>query len=147
MESRSHDRTPQPTLPIRHRRRRPGRRRRILVRSARRHTRAATGSQRCGLPTTSPTRRRDPNSPSAHARSEDQKERMHLDIETDDVEAEVSRLERLGAKRWDHQQERGFDFWALRDPWGNELCVLQTVFPHLLAERPPWPANPLARHQ
>jgi predicted enzyme related to lactoylglutathione lyase len=34
------------------------------------------------------------------------KERMHLDLETDDVEAEVKRLEALGAKRWDHQQER-----------------------------------------
>lgn len=67
------------------------------------------------------------------------KERMHLDLETDDVEAEVSRLEQLGATRWDHQQERGFDFWVLRDPWGNEFCVLQTVFPNLLARRPPWP--------
>ena len=35
------------------------------------------------------------------------KERMHLDLETDDVEAEVQRLEALGATRWDHQQERG----------------------------------------
>jgi hypothetical protein len=44
------------------------------------------------------------------------KERMHLDLETDDVEAEVRRLEALGATRWDHQQERGFDFWVMRDP-------------------------------
>lgn len=28
------------------------------------------------------------------------KERMHLDIETDNVEMEVRRLEELGAKRW-----------------------------------------------
>jgi hypothetical protein len=35
------------------------------------------------------------------------KERMHLGLETDDVEAEVRRLEGLGATRWDHQQERG----------------------------------------
>lgn len=67
------------------------------------------------------------------------KERMHLDLETDDVEAEVQRLERLGATRWDHQQERGFDFWVLRDPFGNEFCVLQTNFPDLLNRRPPWP--------
>ena len=45
------------------------------------------------------------------------KERMHLDLETDDVEAEVRRLGTVGATRWDHQQERGFDFWVLRDPW------------------------------
>jgi predicted enzyme related to lactoylglutathione lyase len=66
------------------------------------------------------------------------KERMHLDLETDDVEAEVKRLEALGAKRWNHQQERGFDFWVLRDPWDNEFCVLQTEFPELLAQREPW---------
>jgi hypothetical protein len=41
---------------------------------------------------------------------------MHLDLETDDIEAEVQRLEALGATRYDHQQERGFDFWVLRDP-------------------------------
>jgi predicted enzyme related to lactoylglutathione lyase len=66
------------------------------------------------------------------------KERMHLDLETDDVEAEVKRLEALGAKRWDHQQERGFDFWVLRDPWSNEFCVLHPEFPELLAQQEPW---------
>jgi predicted enzyme related to lactoylglutathione lyase len=65
------------------------------------------------------------------------KERMHLDLETDDVEAEVGRLEALGASRWDHQVERGFDFWVLRDPWGNEFCVLQPEFPELLARQEP----------
>ena len=66
------------------------------------------------------------------------KERMHLDLEADDVEAEVKRLEALGATRWDHQQERGFDFWVMRDPWDNEFCVLQTEYPELLAKREPW---------
>lgn len=69
------------------------------------------------------------------------KERMHLDLETDDVEAEVQRLETLGATRWDHQQERGHDFWVLCDPWGNEFCVLQPEFPDLLARRRPWSAS------
>jgi predicted enzyme related to lactoylglutathione lyase len=67
------------------------------------------------------------------------KERMHLDVEADDVEAEVKRLEALGATRWDHQQERGFNFWVMRDSWDNEFCVLQTEFPELLAQRTPWP--------
>ena len=66
------------------------------------------------------------------------KERMHLDLEADDVGAEVKRLEALGATRWDHQQERGFDFWVLRDPWSNEFCVLHPEFPELLARREPW---------
>jgi predicted enzyme related to lactoylglutathione lyase len=69
------------------------------------------------------------------------KERMHLDLETDDVEAEVQRLEALGASRWDHQQERGFDFWVMRDPWDNEFCVLQLNFPELLAQRRAWPTR------
>ena len=67
------------------------------------------------------------------------KERMHLDLETDDVEAEVRRLEALGATRYDHQRERGYDFWVLRDPWHNEFCVLQVNFEDLLAQRPLWP--------
>ena len=67
------------------------------------------------------------------------KERMHIDIETDNVEQEVQRLEALGAVRYDHQTERGFDFWVLHDPFGNEFCVLQPEFPELLTERPPWP--------
>jgi hypothetical protein len=66
------------------------------------------------------------------------KERMHLDLETDNVEAEVQRLEALGATRYDHQQLRGFDFWVLRDPWANEFCILHTTFPDLLAHRKQW---------
>lgn len=67
------------------------------------------------------------------------KERVHLDLETDDIEAEVQRLERLGATRWKRIQERGLDYWVLRDPFGNELCVLAPEFPTLLESRPPWP--------
>lgn len=63
------------------------------------------------------------------------KERMHLDLETDEVEVEVRRLETLGAIRWNHQCERGFDFWIMQDPWGNEFCVIQTEFPDLLSQR------------
>lgn len=66
------------------------------------------------------------------------KERMQLDLETDDVEAEVRRLEALGASRWDHQTARGYDFWVMRDPWGNEFCVLQAMYSELLAKREPW---------
>ncbi|HET8661179.1 MAG TPA: VOC family protein [Micromonosporaceae bacterium] len=74
------------------------------------------------------------------------KERMHLDIETDNVDAEVERLELLGATRWDHQQERGYDFWVLRDPWGNEFCILQAEFPKLLARRRPWETEVKGSH-
>jgi Glyoxalase-like domain len=63
---------------------------------------------------------------------------MHLDLETDDVDAEVKRLEGLGATRWAYQQQRGFDIWVMRGPWDNEFCVVQTECPQLLAHREPW---------
>lgn len=46
--------------------------------------------------------------------------RVHIDIETDDVEAEVSRLERLGAKR--HQKVR--NWWVMEAPSGHRFCVI-----------------------
>jgi predicted enzyme related to lactoylglutathione lyase len=46
--------------------------------------------------------------------------RVHLDIETDDVEAEVARLERLGAKRVMHVRR----WWVMEAPTGHRFCVL-----------------------
>lgn len=70
-----------------------------------------------------------------HLTSDDKscKSSMHLDIETDDVAAEVDRLESIGAARISNQTERGYNFWVMADPWGNEFCVLQVTFPKLLA--------------
>ena len=70
------------------------------------------------------------------------KERMHLDIETDDVEAEVQRLEALGATRQEHQTARGFDFWVMEDPFGNEFCVLQAMYHDQLDARTAWTTRP-----
>lgn len=46
--------------------------------------------------------------------------RIHLDIETDDVEAEVARLLRLGATI----DERRDGYVILRDPGGLVFCVV-----------------------
>lgn len=46
--------------------------------------------------------------------------RVHIDIETDNVEAEVSRLEKLGAKR--HRKVR--DWWIMEAPTGHRFCVI-----------------------
>ncbi len=46
--------------------------------------------------------------------------RVHLDIEADDVAAEVARLETLGARRV--QQVR--DWWVLQAPTGQRFCVI-----------------------
>lgn len=45
---------------------------------------------------------------------------VHLDFETDDLEAEVARLEALGARR----QRFVEHWWIMEDPHGNEFCVV-----------------------
>ena len=47
--------------------------------------------------------------------------RIHLDIETDDVEAEASRLEALGAKRI----EKIHTWWVMEAPSGHRFCVVR----------------------
>jgi predicted enzyme related to lactoylglutathione lyase len=53
------------------------------------------------------------------------KNRMHLDIETPDIEAEAARLEALGATRVQADQiaEHGTNWILMADPEGNEFCV------------------------
>jgi hypothetical protein len=48
--------------------------------------------------------------------------RWHVDIESDDVEAEVARLEALGARR--HRYVEDGRFWQLLDPAGLVFCVV-----------------------
>lgn len=53
----------------------------------------------------------------------DHPSRVHLDIETDDIEAEVTRLEALGAKRL--ADIRG---WVVMEaPTGQRFCVVKPV--------------------
>jgi predicted enzyme related to lactoylglutathione lyase len=53
------------------------------------------------------------------------KNRMHLDIEVADVDAEVARLEGIGARRAEDsaRTEFGMRWTVLLDPEGNEFCV------------------------
>jgi len=53
------------------------------------------------------------------------KNRMHLDIEVGDIEAEATRLEGLGARRVAAEQmhEHGTSWVLMTDPEGNEFCV------------------------
>jgi len=53
------------------------------------------------------------------------KNRMHIDIVRDDVEAEVARLEALGARRHhDGLRSMGPTLWVtMADPDDNEFCV------------------------
>ena len=47
--------------------------------------------------------------------------RVHLDIETDDIEAEVARLEALGARRVD----RVSTWSVMQAPTGQRFCVVR----------------------
>jgi hypothetical protein len=56
--------------------------------------------------------------------------RVHIDIETDDIPAEVARLEKLGA-RVDKRLER----WVvMQAPTGQRFCVVRV-------QRSGWPKN------
>jgi predicted enzyme related to lactoylglutathione lyase len=61
--------------------------------------------------------------------------RVHLDIETDDVEAEVCRLERLGAKR----VEAIRSWWVMEAPTGQRFCVLRASSKDFEAKACVWP--------
>lgn len=62
---------------------------------------------------------------------------VHIDIETDDLEAEVRRLESLGAtrvgfiKRW----------WVLEAPTGQRFCVVPPQRPGFPADTNVWPGG------
>jgi catechol 2,3-dioxygenase-like lactoylglutathione lyase family enzyme len=56
--------------------------------------------------------------------------RVHLDIESDDIEAEVRRLEALGARRVAQVET----WWVLEAPTGQRFCVIRPKEP--LAGKP-----------
>jgi len=62
-----------------------------------------------------------PDQPTVLVQAVSHPSRVHIDIETDDIEAEVARLEKLGAvrvqfvKRW----------WVMEAPTGQRFCVVR----------------------
>ncbi len=51
----------------------------------------------------------------------DHPSRVHLDIESDDIEAEVARLEALGASR----VVKVHTWWVMEAPTGHRFCVVR----------------------
>jgi predicted enzyme related to lactoylglutathione lyase len=53
------------------------------------------------------------------------KNRLHVDLQAADIEAEATRLERLGATRTSVEpiDEHGHRWIVMADPEGNEFCV------------------------
>lgn len=63
--------------------------------------------------------------------------RVHIDIDTDDVEAEVARLEALGAQKL-RPGDNG-RFWQMVDPGGIVFCVIPPHTPDFDQLAKTWP--------
>ena len=55
------------------------------------------------------------------------KDRIHLDLETEDRAAEVSRVIALGATFHSEVKGSTHEWTVLQDPEGNEFCIIQSV--------------------
>ena len=65
----------------------------------------------------------------------DHPSRVHIDIETDDVEAEVRRLEKLGARRIENVRN-----WCVMEaPSGQRFCVVRPQRSTFEEEANTWP--------
>jgi len=64
--------------------------------------------------------------PSIEVQKVDHPSRVHLDIEADDIESEVARLEALGARRI--RAIRGW--WVMEAPTGQRFCVIRPQGPN-----------------
>jgi predicted enzyme related to lactoylglutathione lyase len=60
--------------------------------------------------------------------------RVHLDIETDDIEAEVKRLEGLGARRVAQIRT----WWVMEAPTGQRFCVVRPQSPEFATGANRW---------
>ena len=64
--------------------------------------------------------------------------RIHLDIESDNLDAEVRRLEALGAKRIGFVKR----WWVLEAPTGQRFCVVNPQRERIGADGNEWPDSP-----
>lgn len=64
------------------------------------------------------------------------KNRLHLDLRADGTtfDAEIERLDGLGARRVDVGQGRGVRWVVFADPEGNEFCLLRRTIQEVMAE-------------
>jgi hypothetical protein len=75
-----------------------------------------------------------PNDPHIEVQRVTHPSRVHLDIETDDVEAEVRRLEQLGARRVQSLRT----FWVMEAPTGQRFCVVRAARANFVGEANSW---------
>ncbi len=72
-----------------------------------------------------------PEEPLLIVQAVDHPGRIHLDIEADDLESEVKRLEALGARRIGFVKR----WWVLEAPTGQRFCVVNPQREPLAAQR------------
>jgi predicted enzyme related to lactoylglutathione lyase len=60
--------------------------------------------------------------------------RVHLDIETDDIDAEVRRLEKLGAKKI----QQISTWWVMEAPTGQRFCVVRAASSEFAEQATVW---------
>ena len=79
-----------------------------------------------------------PDQPTVLVQAVSHPSRVHIDIETDDIEAEVARLEKLGAvrvqfvKRW----------WVMEAPTGQRFCVVRPQRADFATQAKVWGEEP-----
>jgi predicted enzyme related to lactoylglutathione lyase len=52
------------------------------------------------------------------------KNRAHVDLRIDDLDAVTDLVERLGGSRVEDHDEEGFRWRVMQDPEGNEFCLM-----------------------
>jgi predicted enzyme related to lactoylglutathione lyase len=60
-----------------------------------------------------------------HPDAKNAKNRLHLDLRPDDLDAEIERLVNMGARHVDVGQPDAAAWIVLADPEGNEFCILR----------------------
>jgi predicted enzyme related to lactoylglutathione lyase len=76
----------------------------------------------------------DPNGLDIEVQQVEHESRVHIDIESDDIEAEVARLEKLGAKK----VQRCHTWWVLEAPTGQRFCVVRPKRANFAKEANVW---------
>jgi predicted enzyme related to lactoylglutathione lyase len=52
------------------------------------------------------------------------KNRVHVDLRLEDLDGVTALVERLGGSRVEDHEEEGFRWRVMRDPEGNEFCLM-----------------------
>ena len=78
--------------------------------------------------------KREPNGLDIEVQKVEHESRVHLDIESDDIEAEAARLEKLGAKKVKRYER----WWVMEAPTGQRFCIVPAKRANFATEANSW---------